>query len=162
MSTQISNDEKQENQKVFIVNSIEATVRIGLIVLVIYLCLDIIRPFFVPILWGLIIAISLYPIQKWLANKLGDRNKISAGLITSFGLGLLIFISVGFSSALIVNLKTLSEKFTDGKNIVPIPPESVQDWPLIGEPLYTFWLSAVEDIEAVLIQFAPELAKFGE
>jgi len=162
MSTDISTKAKQENQKVFIVNSIEATVRIGLVVLVIYLCLDIIRPFFVPILWGLIIAISLYPIHRRLAAKLGERGRISASLITLTGLGLLISISVGFSSALIANLKTLSEKFTDGKNIVPVPPESVQDWPLIGEPLYTFWLSAAQDIEAVLIQFAPELAQFGE
>jgi len=162
MSTQISNSEKQENQKVFIVNSIEATVRIGLVVLVTYLCLDIIRPFFVPILWGLIIATSLYPIQKWLTAKLGNRDRISAFLITFTGLGLLISISIGFSSALILNLKTLSKKFTLGENIIPVPPESVQDWPLIGEPVYTFWLSATQDIEAVLIQFAPQLAKFGE
>ena len=101
MSTEISNDEKQENQKVFIVNSIEATVRIGLIVLVTYLCLDIIRPFFVPILWGLIIATSLYPIQKWLTAKLGNRDRISAFLITFTSLGLLISMSIGFSSALI-------------------------------------------------------------
>jgi len=162
MSTQILDGEKQEDQKVFIVNSMEATVRIGLVVLVIYLCLDIIRPFFVPILWGLIIATSLYPIQKWLTAKLGSRDRISAFLITFTGLSLLISISVGFSGALIVNLKTLSEKFTHGENIIPVPPESVRDWPLIGDPLYTFWLSATQDIEAVLIQFAPELAKFGE
>ena len=162
MSTEISNDEKQENQKVFIVNSIEASVRIGLVVLVIYLCLDIIRPFFVPILWGLIIATSLYPIQKWLAAKLGNRDRISAFLITFTGMALLISMSVGFSSALILNLKTLSKVFTQGENIIPAPPETVQDWPLIGEPLYTFWLRATQDIEAVLIQFAPQLAKFGE
>jgi len=162
MSTQISDGEKQEDQKVFIVNSVEATLRIGLVVLVIYLCLDIIRPFFVPILWGLIIATSLYPIQKWLTAKLGESDRISAFLIAFTGLGLLISISIGFSSALIINVKTLSNKFTQGENIIPVPPESVRDWPLIGDPLYTFWLRATQDIEAVLIQFAPELAKFGE
>jgi predicted PurR-regulated permease PerM len=162
MSTEISNKEKQDNQKVFIVNSIEATLRIGLIVLVIYLCLDIIRPFFVPVLWGLIIAISLYPIHRWLTAKLGERDGISALLVTLTSLGFLISISIGFSSALLSNLKSFSEKFSDAENLIPVPPESVQNWPLIGEPLYTFWLSAAQDIEAVLIQFAPELAKFGE
>ncbi len=162
MSTDISNAEKQENQKVFIVNSIEATLRIGLVVLVIYLCLDIIRPFFVPILWGLIIATSLYPIHKWMTARLGDRNRISAILITITGLGILIYPSIYFSGRMIANMKILSERFKNSENILPTPPESVQDWPLIGEPLYTFWLSATQDIEAVLIQFAPELAKFGE
>ncbi|MCZ6487418.1 MAG: AI-2E family transporter [Gammaproteobacteria bacterium] len=162
MSSEISNDEKQKKQRVFIVNSIEATVRIGLVVLVIYLCLTIIRPFFVPILWGLIIATSLYPIHKWVTAKLGNSDRISAFLITFSGLGLLVSMSIGFSSALIANLKTLSGKFTRGENIIPVPPESLQDWPLIGEPLYAFWLNATQDIEAVLIQFAPELKTFGE
>jgi predicted PurR-regulated permease PerM len=162
MPAEVSNNDKQENQKLFITNSIEATVRIGLIALVIYLCLDIIRPFFVPILWGLIIATSLYPAHRWLAAKLGNRNKISALLITFTALALLIVPSIGFSSSLIVNLKALSEKFITSESILPAPPESIQGWPLIGEPLYTFWLNATQDIEAVLIQFAPELTKFGE
>jgi predicted PurR-regulated permease PerM len=162
MPAEVSNNDKQENQKLFITNSIEATVRIGLIALVIYLCLDIIRPFFVPILWGLIIATSLYPAHRWLAAKLGNRNKISALLITFTAMALLIVPSIGFSSSLIVNLKALSEKFITSESILPAPPESIQGWPLIGEPLYTFWLNATQDIEAVLIQFAPELTKFGE
>jgi predicted PurR-regulated permease PerM len=162
MPAEISNQEKQEKQKLFISNSIEATIRIGLIVLVIYLCLDIIRPFFVPILWGLIIAISLYPIHKWIVPRLGNRDKLSALFITLAGLTLLIIPSIGFSSSLIANLKALSEKFQSSDSIVPAPPESIQSWPLIGEPLYTFWLSATQDIEAVLIQFAPQLTKFGE
>jgi predicted PurR-regulated permease PerM len=162
MPAEVSNNDKQESQKLFITNSIEATVRIGLIALVIYLCLDIIRPFFVPILWGLIIATSLYPAHRWLAAKLGNRNKISALLITFTALALLIVPSIGFSSSLIVNLKALSEKFITSESILPAPPESIQGWPLIGEPLYTFWLNATQDIEAVLIQFAPELTKFGE
>jgi predicted PurR-regulated permease PerM len=151
-----------DNQKAFIANSIEATVRIGLVLLVVYLCLDIIRPFFVPILWGLIIATSLYPIHKWMTAKLGNRDRISAILITFTALGLLISMSVGFSTALIVNLKTLSGKITQGENIIPVPPESIQDWPLIGEMVYSSWLDATQNIEAVLIQFAPQLKAFGE
>jgi predicted PurR-regulated permease PerM len=162
MPAEISSNNKQENQKLFITNSIEATVRIGLIALVIYFCLDIIRPFFVPILWGLIIATSLYPVHRWLATKLGSREKISALLITFITLTLLVIPSIGFSSSLISNLKTLSEKFMNSDSLLPAPPESIQEWPLIGEPLYSFWLGATRDIEAVLIQFAPELTKLGE
>jgi len=162
MPAEISNNNKQENQKLFITNSIEATVRIGLIALVIFFCLDIIRPFFVPILWGLIIATSLYPVHRRLATKLGNREKISALLITFIALTLLIIPSIGFSSSLISNMKTLSDKFMASDYKLPVPPESIQEWPLIGEPLYSFWLGATRDIEAVLIQFAPELTKLGE
>ena len=162
MPIEMPESEKQENQRAFISNSIEATVRIGLVLLVIWACLDIIRPFFIPILWGLIIAISLYPVHLWLSARLGNSNRVSAILITLAELALLVVPSIGFSSGLVKNLKALSVKFKNGDDIFPLPPESIQDWPFIGEPLYSFWLGATQDIQAVLIQFAPELAKFGE
>jgi len=161
MATESTDSIKQDNQKTFIINSIEATVRIGLALLVVYLCLDIIRPFFVPILWGLIIAISLYPIHRWVATRLGDRAKISAVLITIGCLGLLIYPSISFSGRMVANLKALSERFKSGE-ITLQPAESVQEWPFIGEKLYTLWFDATQDIEAVLIEFAPQLTTFGE
>ena len=162
MTTESAKSIKKDNQKAFIVNSIEATVRIGLALLVVYLCIDIIRPFFVPILWGLIIAISLYPVHKRLAGKLGDSAKISATLITSGCLGLLIYPSISFSARMVTNLKALSGKFKSGEITIPAPAESVQEWPFIGEKLYTLWFDATQNIEAVLIEFAPQLATFGE
>ncbi len=162
MVTESTDSIKQDNQKTFIINSIEATVRIGLALLVVYLCLDIIRPFFVPILWGLIIAISLYPVHRRLAGKLSDSPKISAALITFGCLGLLIYPSINFSGRMIANLKTLSGQFKSGEFILPPPPDTVQQWPFVGEKLYTLWFDATQDIEGVLIEFAPQLAGFGE
>ncbi len=161
MATESTDSIKQDNQKTFIINSIEATVRIGLALLVVYLCLDIIQPFFVPILWGLIIAISLYPVHRRLAGKLGNSPKISAALITFGCLGLLIYPSISFSGRMVANLKALSERFKSGE-ITLRPAESVQEWPFIGEKLYTLWFDATQDIEGVLIEFAPQLATFGE
>jgi len=162
MATESTDSIKKDNQKAFIINSIEATVRIGLALLVVYLCLDIIRPFFVPILWGLIIAISLYPVHRRLAGKLGDSPKISAALITFGCLGLLIYPSISFSGRMIANLKALSGGFKSGEITLPPPAESIQEWPFIGEKLYTLWFDATQDIEGVLIEFAPQLATFGE
>jgi len=162
MTTESAESIKKDNQKAFIVNSIEATVRIGLALLVVYLCIDIIRPFFVPILWGLIIAISLYPVHRRLTGKLGDSPKISAALITFGCLGLLIYPSISFSARMVANLKVLSGRFKSGEITLPPPAESVQEWPFIGEKLYTLWFDATQDIEAVLIEFAPQLTDFGE
>ena len=132
MATESTDSIKKDNQKTFIINSIEATVRIGLALLVVYLCLDIIRPFFVPILWGLIIAISLYPVHRWLADKLGKSPKISAALIAFGCLGLLIYPSISFSARMVANLKALSGGFKSGEFILPPPPDTVQQWPFVG------------------------------
>jgi hypothetical protein len=40
---------------------------------------------------------------------------------------------------------------------VPLPSESVKEWPLIGEQIYRFWTRAVTDISTQLSKLAPVL-----
>ena len=44
------------NDKLFIARALEATIRIGLVVLLLYCCFKIVQPFIEIILWGIIIA----------------------------------------------------------------------------------------------------------
>lgn len=41
--------------------------------------------------------------------------------------------------------------------MLPTPPKSVRDWPLIGERLYGFWSQASINLEATFRQIAPHL-----
>lgn len=60
--------------------AIEIFIRIALIVILAALCFDILRHFIVPGLWGLIIAIGLYPLYQRLLQALGDRSVLAATL----------------------------------------------------------------------------------
>ena len=44
-----------------------------------------------------------------------------------------------------------------GRFHIPPPAESVASWPLIGRPLYDFWLQAATDLTGVAQKFAPQL-----
>ena len=68
----------------FVRNMIESALRIGLLVLLLIMSYDIIKPFAVPILWGAIIAMAAFPLVKWLEPKLGGRRGLAATLITLF------------------------------------------------------------------------------
>ena len=46
----------------FTTNAIEAAIRVGLLLMLAMWCLDIVRPFVVPVVWGLIIAVAIYPL----------------------------------------------------------------------------------------------------
>ena len=67
----------------FVRNMVESSLRIGLLLLLLIMTYDIIKPFTVPILWGAIIAMAAFPLVKWLEPKLGGRRGLAATLIAS-------------------------------------------------------------------------------
>ena len=66
----------------FVRNMTESALRIGLVLGLLALAYDIIRPFLTPILWGSIIAIAAFPLVKWLEPKLGGRRGLAAALVS--------------------------------------------------------------------------------
>lgn len=159
---QINESDAQASKKQFIVNSIEATIRVGLVLLIFYLCIDIVRPFLIPILWGLIIATSLYPIHIWLAGKLGNKENLTAIILTFAGLAILVYPVFKFSGSMVQSLQKLFEKFDTGFKIIPTPAKTVQDWPLVGTKIYEIWHAAASDLESVLLEYKSEIASFAE
>jgi predicted PurR-regulated permease PerM len=59
-------------------NAIEIAIRLILILLIVTLCFQIIKPFIIPVIWGAIIAVAFFPLYQQLNNLLGNRNKLTA------------------------------------------------------------------------------------
>ena len=61
--------------------NIDLSVRILLLVVLFAWCMMIILPFVIPVLWGLILSITLYPLYKGLLNLLkGKKILAESGL----------------------------------------------------------------------------------
>ena len=86
------------NSNEFTSNSIEAMVRIGLLLLLATWCFKIITPFIVPVMWGVIIAVAIYPLFMKLKSALGGNNKLAATIYTIITLALLITPTVMVSN----------------------------------------------------------------
>ena len=61
----MSNSSIETDNPLLMKKSIELVVRIGLILLLMVWCFQIISPFIAPIIWGIVIAIGTYPIFFW-------------------------------------------------------------------------------------------------
>jgi predicted PurR-regulated permease PerM len=46
-------------------------------------------------------------------------------------------------------------------SLIPIPNESVKNWPLIGEQVHQLWTLAATDIRAILVEVTPTLKPLG-
>lgn len=136
---------------------VEVILRIGALVLLFFWCYHIIAPFIMPILWGLIIAVAVYPMHAFIVKKLKQRKKLSATLLTILMLLLVILPTAWAASSITQSAFYLKAQLEAGNLILDTPPESIKQWPLIGEHLYTFLASIRQNIESLVVQYRVEI-----
>ena len=142
--------------------AIDLILKVGTLALVIFLCFRILKPFLSMLLWGLIIAIILFPLFQKVNDWLGKRNKITSLLIMIVALALLVFPSIWLVNQLVDGVKFLAESFQGGNFSIPPPSDSVEEWPLIGPWLYENWMELSQNLGESLKGFLPQIAAWGE
>lgn len=146
---------------VFLSRVAEATVRVGVLVVLVAWCLQIVWPFLVPLVWGVIIAIAAYPAYRWLQVALGGRRKLAATIFTLLALVLLIGPTILLAETLVGGTQELAINMRDGTVAIPAPPEGISQWPVIGQPLQRLWQLASVDLEQALGHMGPQLRAFA-
>ncbi len=136
--------------------------RIGFVALILYWSFKIIEPFVMPVVWGIIIAVALYPLHKKFSRLLGGKEKLSAIIITLVTITLLVVPSIFFISSAIDGIQELAVKIRSGGAVVPMPPEKVAGWPVIGRPIYDVWLLFSQNLDAAMEQFSPQLKNVAQ
>lgn len=134
-----------------------SALRLGGLFLIVYWCYKIVAPFIPLVLWGVIIAVAVYPLHRGLAERLGNRIKLSATLVTLLGLLVLTTPVVVLTESLVESSMDIASDIAEGSVQVPPPPERVEAWPLVGEKLYSSWTLASQNLSAALERFGPQL-----
>jgi predicted PurR-regulated permease PerM len=137
--------------------ALETAIRIGLVALLLFWALLIIRPFLIPIVWGIVIAVAGYPTYQRLSRRLGERKGLAAVIFS-----VVLFLAISIPAALLGGTTVegalgLAEQVREGQFRIPPPAPGVADWPLIGAPVDTLWRSAAQNLESTLVQIAPHL-----
>jgi predicted PurR-regulated permease PerM len=141
---------------------IDIAIRLILIALLGYWCLLIFLPFLVPVLWGIIIAVAIYPLYLKLESLLGGRKKLALTLFTLFALSILITPTVLLTISMADTAHYLAKGLQAGTLQIPPPPENIAGWPIIGEPLHNIWSSASKNLMATIEEHAPQLKVAGK
>ena len=149
------------NYRQFNATFVEMAVHLGFIGFLAYWTFILISPFLPFIVWSVVLTVALYPAFDALAAVLGARRGLAAALITILGLLVVIGPVTWLGLGLIDGLKTLVEQLDSGK-LIPPPSESIKSWPLIGEPLYDYWVLASTNVRSALTPLLPQLQPLGE
>jgi predicted PurR-regulated permease PerM len=137
--------------------ALEASIHIGLAIILTAACLMIMLPFLPLIAWGIIIAVAAYPGFQRLKGWLGGRGGLTATGFTVVLLTVLIVPVVLLAGTLVGGVQTLLARFKAGTLIIPPPPDGVESWPIIGAPLRNLWGSASTNLTEAVRSFAPQL-----
>jgi predicted PurR-regulated permease PerM len=140
---------------------LELAIRLVALGVLLYLALVLVRPFIMIALWGVVLAVALYPSFERMARHLGGHRRLAAVLMTILTLLIVIGPATWLALGLIDSLRFLSERLDLSELSIPAPPESVKRWPLIGDQVYGYWVLASTNLKAALAEIAPQLKPLG-
>lgn len=138
----------------------DAAIHIALFALLAYWSLAVIGPFLTVALWSAVLTVALYPLFDWLARRFGSR-RLAAILMTVMCLTIVVGPVMWLGFGLAGTTELWVKGFDANSVVLPLPPESVKSWPLVGEEVHRAWTQAANDTKAALLQIAPRLRPLG-
>jgi predicted PurR-regulated permease PerM len=146
----------------FLSRTIEATIRIGLLIIIAVWCFEIVKPFIAVVIWGTIIAVATHRGYHRLETVCGGRRWLASTSFIVLALVTLIVPLVLLSGTLFEGIHGFAAAVHEGALRVPPPPTSVGDWPLIGQPLQKMWQLASTNLKAAVEPFTPQIKAVAE
>lgn len=142
--------------------SIDLFIRIGLVGFLAVYCYHIFEPFIGLMLWSVILAVALNPLHALMTRRMGGKSGRAATLlILAILLGVLIPTArLAFSFA--DSTTELIRGMQSGTLQVPAPNASVQEWPIVGENLYSLWSTAHTDLGSLVTKYEPKIREFSK
>ncbi|HNC53326.1 MAG TPA: AI-2E family transporter [Accumulibacter sp.] len=136
-------------------------IRAGLVLALVLLCYRIFSPFLVLMLWALILAVSLYPLQQSLARRIAGRQGLASTLLVLVGVVVIVVPTALLGSSLADSIHDLIQNVRNDTLQIPAPPDSVATWPLVGRKAHAFWSQAHADLPALVQSMQPKIGELA-
>jgi predicted PurR-regulated permease PerM len=135
---------------------VEQVIGFAILAVLILACLKITAPFIGPLIWGIIISVSTWPLFLRLRTALGGRRKLAATLMTLIMASFLVLPIVLLFISLSESVTAVAALLKDLTSLkLPEPPDWLIGIPLLGARLEAFWREAMVNLPAALEQIRP-------
>jgi len=136
---------------------IDLILRLAAVLVLLIWSFQIIMPFIIPVVWGGVLAIAVFPGYKFLEERLGGRSKLAAILVSSLLLIIIVIPSWFFADSLVSGVTAIREMWDQGTFSIPPPTERVKDWAIVGQQIFDIWTLASENLAEALAPLSPQL-----
>lgn len=136
-------------------NMMTSFIQIAALVVLVSYCITIVGPFVGLVIWGLVLAVAIYPLHLKLAAMLGGKEKLAATVMIFIGLIIVVLPGWLMIKSVIASIMMFAAEARAGSLVIPPPGDQVAEWPLIGERVYQLWDSAATNLEETLSAIEP-------
>lgn len=141
---------------------LDVFVRTGLILALVVHCYQIFAPFLNLVLWGLIMAINLFPLHQWLTQRMGGRAALASVTLVLVGAALFIAPTAFLMNSLGDSVGQTIEGVKNNTLQIPPPPAAVADWPILGKKIYPLWSQASQDLPGLVASLQPKIGDLAK
>jgi predicted PurR-regulated permease PerM len=150
-------EENQFETNVWVRRTIDIALRLALLFMLLYWCYGIVKPFIDILLWSVIFAVAQYPLYNWCLNRLRGRKVLSATLVVTFMLIILIIPGLLFAKSLYEGVASLKGEYENAASLIPEASQKVASWPVIGPFLFEKWNWISQHLTDALSEYAPQI-----
>ena len=141
---------------------LDVLIRAGLILALALLCYRVFAPFLVLMVWALILAVTLYPLQQAVARSIGGRQGLAATLIAVLGVVLIVAPTALLLNSMGESVRQLIRDVQHNTLQVPPPRPNVATWPVVGEKVYAVWERAHADLPGLMQSLRPKIGDLAK
>jgi predicted PurR-regulated permease PerM len=142
--------------------TIDLFIKLIMVALLIAWSAMIILPFAIPLLWGVILAVTLYPLFKILLKFVQGKKAVASSIITIVLLCVLLVPSIFMITSIVGEIKGLKETIDSKALVVPPPNAKVADWPIVGKKLYDAWSLLNTNLESAVEKYKAQIVSAGQ
>lgn len=142
--------------------AIDLSIKMIIIFILIGWSAMIVFPFLTPMLWGVILAITLYPMYCSLLKMVKGKNAIASTLISVVLLSLLLVPTVLMIISIVDEAKILRAALDADTLVIPPPNPKVAQWPLVGKKIYDAWSALNLNLESALLTYKDQFIQAGQ
>jgi len=140
---------------------LDVLIRAGLIGVLAALCYVVFAPFLTLMVWAVILAITLYPLHRSIARRIGGKQGLAATILV---VGAAIVIIVPTALLLDSFGSSIQELVTAVQhNTLQIPPPrpGIEAWPIVGTKIYGVWSKAHADLPGLVESMQPKIGELA-
>jgi predicted PurR-regulated permease PerM len=153
---------KQDNNFSSEKKTIDLSIKLILIAILISWSLLIVFPFVTPLLWGAILAITLYPMYNGMLKMFKGKEGLTSTILTVILLCALLVPSIIMISSIANEAKEIKAALDSNTFVIPPPNEKVATWPLVGQKIYDAWSALNTNMEKALVTYRDQIVQFGQ
>ena len=140
---------------------LDVLIRAGLIGVLAVLCYVVFAPFLALMAWAIILAVTLYPLHRSLARRIGGKQGLAATLVVLGGVLLIVapaaLLLNSFGSSIYDFVGAVQHNTLD----IPAPREGIKDWPIAGDKIYAIWSQAHTDLPGLVQSLQPKIGELA-